>query len=148
MASEQSDPRPARDRLHRRVARELRDIARGATIVHRDLRDRLLLAFVASLVLDVVAAAVICNLTYGHGQEEFGRYWTALFWTTTQLLTVSSQLSNPHSTGAHVVDVLLELWAMTVVTAVAGSFGAFFHHRTADRRRAGGEAQGPVKPAE
>jgi hypothetical protein len=133
------------ERIHRRLARELRDIARGATIVHRDLRDRLLLAFVASLALDLIAGAILSNLTYGHGRQEFGNYWTALFWATTQLLTISSQLSNPHSTGAHIVDVLLEVWAMTVVTAVAGSFAAFFHHRTADRRRAAGEAQSSAR---
>ena len=50
-----------------------------------------------------------------------------------QLLTVSSQLPNPDSTGAHILDVLLELWAITAVTTVAGSFGAFFHHRTRQR---------------
>jgi hypothetical protein len=127
------------------VRRELHDIARGATLVHRDLRDRLLLAFVASVIVDLVAAAVLSNLSYGHGHDEFGNYWTALFWASTQLLTISSQISNPHSTAAHIIDVGLEFWAMTVVTAVAGSFGAFFHHRTADRRRAAGEAQSSAR---
>src|ERR671929_2275227 len=89
------------------------------------------LAMVA-IVIDLAAAGLA--LAAEHGQPHaFDTYWAALFWTTTQLLTVSSQLPNPDSTGAHILDVLLELWAITAVTAVAGSFGAFFHHRTSAR---------------
>jgi hypothetical protein len=41
-------------------------------------------------------------------------------------LTVSSSLKNPITSGGKVVDVLLEFWAIFVVTAVAGSFASFF----------------------
>jgi hypothetical protein len=47
----------------------------------------------------------------------------------TQLLTVSSQLQNPTSGIAHGLDIVLELWSISVVTTVAGSWAAFFHHR-------------------
>jgi hypothetical protein len=43
-----------------------------------------------------------------------------------QLLTVSSQMKNPVTSGGRVVDIFLELWAIFVVTAVAGSFATFF----------------------
>ena len=43
-----------------------------------------------------------------------------------QLLTVSSQMRNPVTTAGRFVDVVLEIWALFVVTAVAGSFAAFF----------------------
>jgi len=39
---------------------------------------------------------------------------------------VSSQISNPLTGAGRVVDVFLELWALVVVTGVAGSFAAFF----------------------
>jgi hypothetical protein len=55
------------------------------------------------------------------------------FWTTTQLLTVSSQLHNPISTPARVLDVGLQAYAISVVAAMAGSFGAFFHRRGNER---------------
>lgn len=81
-----------------------------------------------TFVFDLVAAAVALAAEHGHAHA-FGSYWAALFWTTTQLLTVSSQLPNPTSTVAHLLDVLLELWSITIVTTVAGSWAAFFHHR-------------------
>jgi hypothetical protein len=63
------------------------------------------------------------------------------FWTTGQLLTVSSQLRNPISTVGRVVDLVLELYSITVITTVAGMFGAFFHGRTRQRHEAAaGEA--------
>ena len=43
-----------------------------------------------------------------------------------QILTVSSQIKNPLTTAGRVVDVFLEIWAIFVITAVAGSFSAFF----------------------
>jgi hypothetical protein len=52
-----------------------------------------------------------------------------MFWTTAQMLTVSSQMPNPVTTGGKIIDLFLEFWAITAVTAVAGSFGAFFHRR-------------------
>ena len=50
----------------------------------------------------------------------------AAFFTAVQLLTVSSSMPNPVTTAGKVVDVGLELWAIFVVTAVAGSFSSFF----------------------
>jgi len=42
------------------------------------------------------------------------------------LLTVSSSMPDPAAAGK-IVDVGLELWAIFVVTAVAGSFSGFFN---------------------
>jgi hypothetical protein len=82
----------------------------------------------ASVAFDLVAALIALAAEHGH-TAAFETYWRALFWTTTQMLTVSSQLPNPTSTVAHVLDVALELWAISVVTTAAGSWAAFFHHR-------------------
>ena len=46
---------------------------------------------------------------------------------TVQVLTVSSSLKNPLTVAGRVLDVVLELWAVFVITAVAGSFASFFH---------------------
>ena len=51
---------------------------------------------------------------------------TALFFATVQILTVSSSEKNPITGAGHAVDVVLEFWAIFVVTAVAGSFASFF----------------------
>ena len=57
----------------------------------------------------------------------------SIFWTSTQLLTVSSQLPNPISAPARAFDVFLQAYAITVVAMLAGSFGAFFHRRGLER---------------
>ena len=51
----------------------------------------------------------------------------AVFFTTVQLVTISSAMTNPLTVGGRVVDVALEAWAVFVVTAVAGSFASFFN---------------------
>lgn len=54
---------------------------------------------------------------------------SALFWATTQLLTVSSSVKNPISTGGRVLDVFMELYAITVIATLAGSMGSFLQKR-------------------
>jgi hypothetical protein len=88
----------------------------------------LAMLFSATFAFDLVAAWIALTAEHGHAHA-FSTYWNALFWTTTQLLTVSSQLPNPSSTAAHILDVVLELWSISVVTTLAGSWAAFFHHR-------------------
>ena len=65
--------------------------------------------------------------------REITNYGDSLFWTSTQLLTVSSQLPNPLSTPGRVLDVGLQAYAISIVAALAGSFGAFFHRRGLER---------------
>lgn len=115
---------------------EIAAVARGDLPSHAHLRSRLIFLTVASLAVDVVGTILAFLLerhAHGTGIPTLG---DAAFWTTTQLLTVSSALPNPLTTGGKVLDVALELWAITVVTALAGSFGAFFHRRSAEREAA------------
>ncbi len=56
-------------------------------------------------------------------------FGSALFWTSTQLLTVSSSLQNPISAGGRILDVAMEAYAITVVATLAGSIGAFMVKR-------------------
>ena len=50
----------------------------------------------------------------------------ALFFSTAQIVTVSSSFTNPVTPAGQIVDVVLEAWGIFVVTAVAGSFASFF----------------------
>src|SRR4051812_35374448 len=97
---------------------------------------------VVAVAGDLVAAALALMAEHGH-PHAFGSYWAALFWTTTQLLTVSSQLPNPSSTAAHILDVVLELASITIVTSIAGSWAVFFHHRRARGPAASSAENGP-----
>jgi hypothetical protein len=105
--------------------------AGATTPAHADLRNRIAGLTVLSIVLDLLAAGAAYGLEHGRG--EIATFGDALFWTTTQMLTVSSQFPNPLTTGGKLLDVALELYALTVVTSLAGVFSSFFHHRARDR---------------
>jgi hypothetical protein len=77
----------------------------------------------AALALGSVLIWVFASGVKGGDIHGFG---DAVFFTTVQLLTVSSAISNPLTAGGRVADVALEAWAIFVVTAVAGSFASFF----------------------
>jgi drug/metabolite transporter (DMT)-like permease len=77
-------------------------------------------------VVDFVGAALVWAFEHAASGTEIHGFGDALFFSTVQLLTVSSQIKNPLTTGGRIVDVFLEVWALVVVTAVAGSFAAFF----------------------
>jgi hypothetical protein len=116
----------------RRVLKGLRMTVGGSTPAHAELRSRVAGVVVVSVVLDLVAAGAAWMLERHHG--EITTFWNALFWTTTQMLTVSSQFPNPLTTGGKILDVLLQLYAIVVVTSVAGAFASFFHRRSGERR--------------
>lgn len=112
---------------------ELRDVARASTPTHLHLRDRLVAVVLITLIVDAVGSTVIFFAERGAHQTEIHTFGSAAFWTTCQLLTVSSQLANPISTIGRIADVVLEAYAITVVATLAGSFGAFFHRRGLER---------------
>jgi hypothetical protein len=98
---------------------------------HRRLLARIGIAFALSLVVDLVGTILMWRLeVHAHGTE-IHNFGDAFFFTTVQLLTISSQLKNPLTAGGRVVDVALEAWALIVVASVAGSFASFFS--TGDR---------------
>jgi hypothetical protein len=112
---------------------EIRRIVRGATPTHEHLRARLLFVLVATLLLDAVASVLILGFERHATGTEIHNLGDAVFWTSTQLLTVSSQLPNPISTPARVLDIFLQAYAISVVAVLAGSWGAFFHRRGLER---------------
>ena len=95
---------------------------------HRRLLARLALVVAATAVLDVCATVAIYFLERHAKGTEIKSLGDALFFTTVQLLTVSSQLKNPLTAAGRVVDVVLELWAVIVVAGSAGAIAAFFQN--------------------
>ena len=59
-------------------------------------------------------------------RSEIHNLWDAFFFTTVQLLTVSSQMPNPVTTGGRIVDIVLEFTALGLVSGIAGVFASFF----------------------
>lgn len=95
-------------------------------------RSRITMLALASIAIDLAAAGLARATEHG-GPHAFQSYWDALFWTTTQLLTVSSQLPNPIDPVTKVLDVFLEAWAIIVVASLAATFSDLLHHRTRHR---------------
>ena len=93
---------------------------------HRRLAARLLIVLLSTLVVDALGAvAIYFSERHAHGTQ-IRSFGAALFFTTVQLLTVSSQIQNPFTPTGRVVDVLLEIWAVIVVAGSAGAIATFF----------------------
>jgi hypothetical protein len=109
--------------------REAYRVARASTPTHRQLRDALTAIALATVGVDLICAGLGFLLERHAAQTELKTFGSALFWTSTQLLTVSSSIKNPISVGARVLDVFMELWAIMVIATLAGAFGSFLQKR-------------------
>jgi hypothetical protein len=114
-------------------AREVVHVLRAETRTHHDLRSRLAFLLVLTLVLDAVASVLILLFERNADGTKITNIGDSVFWTSTQLLTVSSQLPNPISAPARVLDIVLQAYAISVVAFLAGAFGQFFQQRSAER---------------
>ena len=113
----------------RHVLAELRRVANAETEIHARFRRHLTAILVLTLGVDLICAVLAYLFEHNAAHSQVRTFWTALFWTSTQLLTVSSQLPNPISTSAHILDVFMEFWAVTVVASLAATMGAFLIRR-------------------
>jgi hypothetical protein len=126
---ERSAGASALDASFRGVKDEVRKTISAATPTHLHLRQRIVWILGATFAVALVGSVAIYFLERDASGTHIDTFGDSLFWTSCQLLTVSSQLPNPLSTGGRILDVFLELWAISVVASLAGSFGAFFHRR-------------------
>ena len=117
----------------RRARRDAYDVLVARTPTHAHLRDRIVAVVVFTLLLDVVGTVLALVFEHRARGSEIGNLGDAWFWTTTQLLTVSSSLKNPLTSEGRVLDVVLETYAIAVVATLAGAFSAFFHRRGRER---------------
>jgi hypothetical protein len=93
---------------------------------HRRLLARLIIAFGLSVVVDLVGTLLVWHWEQGQKGSDIHGFGDALFFSTVQILTVSSSMKNPLTAVGKAVDIALEIWAIAVITAVAGSFSTFF----------------------
>jgi hypothetical protein len=94
---------------------------------HRRLLARVVIALALSAIVDLVGGILAWRFEAGVKGSDVHGFGDAMFFSTVQLLTISSSLKNPVTAAGKVLDVALEAWAVFVVTAIAGSFAAFFH---------------------
>jgi hypothetical protein len=111
------------------AATEVRGVLRAETPTHGRLRDRLVAIALVTVGVDVICAALAFLFEHDQQQTQIRSVGSALFWTTTQMLTVSSNLQNPISFAGRVLDVVMEIYAITVIGSLAGALGAFLVKR-------------------
>jgi hypothetical protein len=109
--------------------REVRDVFRATTTTHRRLRNVLVTVAVATVGIDLLCTVLAYLLEHHAHETDVKTLGSAAFWTTTQLLTVSSSVKNPISAGGRVLDVFMEIYAITVIATLAGGVGSFLQKR-------------------
>ena len=93
---------------------------------HRVLVSRLTLLFAATFVVTVIGTVATYFLERHAPETEVKTVFDAFYFTTTQLVTVSSSLKNPVTTAGRVLNILLEIWGVLFVAATTGAFASFF----------------------
>jgi ABC-type phosphate/phosphonate transport system permease subunit len=129
-------------RVSRAAWEDAMRVFRAETPTHSHLRDRVIAIVFFTVVVDLIASVAILFLERHADRTEITNFGDSIFWVTTQLLTVSSQLHNPITTGGRVIDIILEAISISVVATLAGSFAAFFHRRGRERDAEAAEGGG------
>lgn len=127
-------------RVLRETGCEVREVLRAGTPTHSRLRDRLVALALVTVGFDLICAVLAFLFEHHQQQTQIKSFGSALFWTTTQLLTVSSNIQNPISFAGRVLDVVMEIYAITVIGSLAAALGAFLIKR-------GEELDAKAKPA-
>ena len=104
-------------------------VARAKTKTHYHLRRRLTIIFGATAVFAVLCTLVVYFTEHSAKGTEIHSFFDAFLFSTSQLLTGSS-VANPTTNAGKILELVFDLWAITVVASLAGSFGAFFHARS------------------
>ena len=93
---------------------------------HRRLLARVIIALCLSVVVDLICSTLMWSYESGLQGSNIRGFGDAVFFSTAQIVTVSSSYKNPVTNAVQIVDVVIEVWGIFVVTAIAGSFASFF----------------------
>jgi len=117
------------------ASREAIAVARGSTSTHARLRRRLsTIVLVTVFFAAIFTVIVYVSERHAHGTQIHSVFDAFLF-STSQLLTASS-VASPTTQLGKVLELFFDIYAITVVATLAGSFGAFFHQRSKEMDRA------------
>ena len=114
-------------------------VVRGETDTHTYLRGRLLTIIWLTLAAAVGSTLIVYFAErHAHGTQIHDVFDAFLF-SVSQLLTASS-VAAPQTDPIKLLELLFDIFAITVVAALAGSFGAFFHRRNQEHDAAKADA--------
>ena len=87
---------------------------------------RLTFLVALTFVVALVGTVAIYFLERHAPGTEIKTLFDAFYFTVVQLLTVSSSLKNPLTTGGRVLNILFESWGVLFVAGATGAFATFF----------------------
>jgi hypothetical protein len=93
---------------------------------HRQLVGRLVAILLLTLIVDAIGSVLVYFAERHAPLTAIHNFGDALFFTTVQLLTISSQMPNPFTPFGRIVDIGLEVWGVLVVAGSAGAIASFF----------------------
>lgn len=93
---------------------------------HRRLGSRLALLLIATAVVDACGAVAMYALESGSHGSQIHTFGQAAFFSTVQVVTVSSSLANPVTPAGRLVDIVLEVWGVLAVAGLGGALATFF----------------------
>jgi hypothetical protein len=134
----------ARRRPVKHAGHEVIAVVRAKTKTHYHLRRRLAIIFGATAVFSLLCTLVVYLTEHGAKGTEIHNLFDSFLFTTSQLLTGSS-VANPTTDLGKVLELVFDLWAITVVASLAGSFGAFFHARSKEMNEEMARAEAALK---
>ena len=88
-----------------------------------------------TVILVLAGAFVFYRLERNAPGSEVTTYGDALFWTTSQITTISSSLANPISTGGRILAVLTDLVSIAMVSLLFGTIAQHIHIVSPKRER-------------
>lgn len=109
--------------------REMIAVVQGQTKTHTHLRRRLLTIVILTTIAALVCTLIVYFTEYRARGTEIHNLFDAFLFSTSQLLTASS-VASPKTNAGKILELFFDIWAITVVATLAGSFGAFFHARS------------------
>jgi hypothetical protein len=112
-----------------RVSRGFISVVRGESATHTHLRNRLLSIVWVTVLIGIISTLLVYFLERHANHTQIHSLFDAFIFAWAQLLTASS-VAAPTSTAGKVLEVFFDIYAITVVATLAGSFGSFFHRRS------------------
>ena len=88
-----------------------------------------------TVILVLLAAFLFYRLERNAPGSEVSTYGDALFWTSSQITTISSSLANPISTGGRILAVLTDLVSIAMVSLLFGTIAQHIHIVSPKRER-------------
>lgn len=112
--------------------RSLAEQVRAPQTANERLVSRLVRLAMLTTILVLVQSLAFYFLERNADGTEINTYGDALFWTASQVTTVSSSLPNPLTTGGRILAVWIDFSAIAVVSILFGSIASHLNLASKD----------------